>query len=153
MAQFNGGGGVERFLLGSHSIYKYAVLHARKCGCNKDEKDIRGKWKGKGGVSDVYDDVELSFPDAKVSEKLSIGGACYYLFPNKDLIVNGGVVVGKLVGYHIEMMKTFVLSDVDLPNICRRVPDSCAVVLGKVFLWFRRVYQTSYLVKTSRSIS
>ena len=101
----------------------------------------------------MYDDVELSFPDAKVSEKLSIGGACYYLFPNKDLIVNGGVVVGKLVGYHIEMMKTFVLSDVDLPNISRRVPDSCAVVLGKVFLWFRRVYQTSYLVKTSRSIS
>ena len=136
MEQFNGGGGADDsgLLLGSHSIRKYAATHARKCGCNKDEKDIRGRWKGKGRVSDVYDDVELPFPDAKVAEKLSIGGACYYLFPNEDLIVNGGVV-DEVVGNHIEMMRTFVLSEV-VPNIRRRVPDSCAVVLGKAFLWF-----------------
>ena len=111
-------------------------MHARKCGgCNKDGREGH-PWKveRKGRVSDVYDDVELPFPDAKVAEKLSIGGACYYLFPNEDLIVNGGVV-DKAVGNHIKMMKTFVLSEV-VPNICRRVPDSCAVVHEKAFLLF-----------------
>ena len=52
--------------LGSHSIRKYAATHARRCGVTMDEKDIRGRWKGKGRVSDVYDDVELPYPDAKV---------------------------------------------------------------------------------------
>ena len=33
------------------------------------------------------------------------------------------------------MMKTFVLTQV-VPNICKRVPDSCALVLGKALLWF-----------------
>ena len=33
------------------------------------------------------------------------------------------------------MMKTFVLTQV-VPNIRGRVPDSCALVLGKAFLWF-----------------
>ena len=60
----NGGGGTDDsgLLLGSHSTRKYAATHAQKCGCNKDEKDIRGRCKGKGRVSDVYDDVELPFP-------------------------------------------------------------------------------------------
>ena len=78
----------------------------------------------------------------------------YLLFPNEDLILNGGVV-DEAVGNHIEMMKTFVLSEV-FPNISQRVPDSCAIIIGKAFLWFLsirlRVHQTSYL-KTSRSIS
>ncbi|KAI2501964.1 hypothetical protein MHU86_12517 [Fragilaria crotonensis] len=102
-------------LLGSHSIRKYAATHARKCGCNKDEKDIWGRWKSKGQVSDVYDDVELPYPDAKVAEKLCIGGACFYLFPNEDSSVNGGVV-DDAAGANIEMMKTFVLTQV-VPNI------------------------------------
>jgi hypothetical protein len=34
-------------LLGSHSIRKYAAMHAMKCGCNKDEKEIRVRWKSK----------------------------------------------------------------------------------------------------------
>ena len=46
-------------LLGSHSIRKLAAAHVRKCGISKDDKDIRSRWKGKGRVSDVYDDVEL----------------------------------------------------------------------------------------------
>jgi hypothetical protein len=54
-------------LLGSHSIWKNAATHARKCGCNKDEKDIQGRWKSKGQVLDVYDDVELPYTDAKVA--------------------------------------------------------------------------------------
>ncbi len=121
-------------LLGSHSIRKYAATHARKCGCNKDEKDIRGRWKSKGRVSDVYDDVELPYPDAKVAEKLCFGGACFYLFPNEDANVNGRVV-DAAIGNNIEMLKTFVLTQV-VPNIRRRVPESCALVLGKAFLWF-----------------
>jgi hypothetical protein len=119
---------------GNHSIRKYAATHARKCGCNKDEKDIRGRWKSKGQVSDVYDDVELPYPDAKVAEKLCIGGACFYLFPNEDANVNGGVV-DATIGNNIEMLKTSVLTHV-VPNINHRVPESCALVLGKVFLWF-----------------
>ena len=57
-------------LLGSHSVRKYAATYARRCGVTKEEKDIRGRWKGQGRVSDIYDDVELSYPDAKVAEKL-----------------------------------------------------------------------------------
>ena len=48
--------------------------------------------------------------------------------------MNGGVV-DAAVGNIIEMIKTFVLTQV-VPNIRRRVPDSCALVLGKAFLWF-----------------
>jgi hypothetical protein len=33
--------------LGSHSIQKYASTHVRRSGINKDEKDIRGRWKRK----------------------------------------------------------------------------------------------------------
>ena len=58
--------GATTVLLGSHSIRKYAATHARKCGCSKDEKDIRGRWKSKGRVSDVYDDVELPYSGAYV---------------------------------------------------------------------------------------
>jgi hypothetical protein len=53
-----------------NSIRKFAATHVRKCGISKDNKDIRGRWKGKGRVSDVYDDVELPYPDCKVAEKL-----------------------------------------------------------------------------------
>jgi hypothetical protein len=49
---------------------------------SKDDKDIRGRWKGKGCVSDVYDDEELPYPDCKVAEKLCIGGPCFYLIDN-----------------------------------------------------------------------
>ncbi|KAI2488930.1 hypothetical protein MHU86_25984 [Fragilaria crotonensis] len=41
--------------LGSHSIRKFAATHARRSGCTKDDKDIRGRWKSKARVSDVYE--------------------------------------------------------------------------------------------------
>ena len=41
--------------LGSHSIRKFAAAHTRRCGCSKDNKDIRGRWKSKARVSDVYE--------------------------------------------------------------------------------------------------
>jgi hypothetical protein len=43
-------------------------MFARRCGVTKDEKDIGGRCKGAGRVSDRYDDVELPYPDAKVAE-------------------------------------------------------------------------------------
>lgn len=105
--------------LGSHSIRKYASTFARSCGVTKDEKDIRGRWKGQGRVSDVYDDVELPYPDAKVAEKLCGGGPCYYLCdPTLDTT----------------MMNSFVLSHV-VPNIKKRLPESACLVLGKALLW------------------
>jgi hypothetical protein len=57
-------------LLGIHSIRKFASTRARKCGCTKDEKDIRGRWKSRGRVSDVYDDVELPYPGASCECRL-----------------------------------------------------------------------------------
>ncbi|KAI2511670.1 hypothetical protein MHU86_2736 [Fragilaria crotonensis] len=112
-------GGDEVSMLGIHSIRKYAATFAQRCGVTKDEKDIRGQWKGSGRVSDVYDDVELPYPDAKVAEKLCGGGPCFYVSdPALDAT----------------MMNTFVLSHV-VPNIRKRLPDSACLVLGKALLW------------------
>ena len=111
--------GEQASMLGSHSIRKYAATFARRCGVTKDEKDIRGRWKGTGRVSDVYDDVELPYPDAKVAEKLCGGGPCFYVSdPTLDAT----------------MMNTFVLSHV-VPNIRKRLPESACLVLGKALLW------------------
>ena len=112
-------GAAELSLLGSHSIRKYAATFARRCGVTKDEKDIRGRWKGAGRVSDVYDDVELPYPDAKVAEKLCGGGPCFYVLDP---------------GLDATMMNTFVLSRV-IPNIRKRLPESTCLVLGKALLW------------------
>jgi hypothetical protein len=56
------------------------------------------------------------------------------LCPNEDANVNGGVV-DATIGNNIEMLTTFILTQV-VPNIRPRVPESCALVLGKAFLWF-----------------
>jgi Transcriptional activator of glycolytic enzymes len=117
-------------MLGSHSIRKFAATHARRSGCSKDDKDIRGRWKSKARVSDVYEDTELPFPDAKVAEKLCIGGACYYLFPEEL----SNTEVDEAGNSTIAMLKTFILSNV-VPNTRKRLPDSAALVLGKALLW------------------
>jgi hypothetical protein len=130
MADFNGSttnGGTDS--LGSHSIRKFAATHARKSGCSKDDRDIRGRWKSRARVSDVYEDTELPFPDAKVAEKLCIGGACYYLFSEE--LTNNAVDAGIST---IAMLKTFILSNV-VPNIRKKLPDSAALVLGKALVW------------------
>ena len=116
--------------LGSHSIRKFAATHARRSGCSKDDKDIRGRWKSKARVSDVYEDTELPYPDAKVAEKLCFGGACYYLFPEE--VTNIATEEGR--ESTAAMMKTYILSHV-VPNIRKRLPDSAALVLGKALLW------------------
>ena len=60
--------------VGSHSIRKYASTDVRNKGASKDEKDMRGRWKSGTLVSDVYNDIELPYPNAKVAALLCIGG-------------------------------------------------------------------------------
>lgn len=104
--------------LGSHSVRKYASSHARKGGSTKDEKDLRGRWKSSNRVSDVYDDVELPFPDAKVAALLCLGGPCKY-------------VVREDSGVTDEFILNYVT-----PHARTRVGDRVAVILGKALLWY-----------------
>ena len=106
-------------MLGSHSIRKYAAAFMQRCGVTKDEKDIKGRWKRSGRVSDVYDDVELPYPNGKVAENLCGGVPCFYV---SDATLDA------------TMMNTFVLSHVIL-IIRSRLPEFTCVVLGKALLW------------------
>jgi hypothetical protein len=108
--------------LGSHSVRKYAATHVRRCGVSKDEKDIRGRWKGKGRVSDFDKDIELPYPDAKVAEKLCVGRPCFYLIRENNGTCDASV------------LKTFILTNI-VPNLCQKVPESTAFVFGKAGLW------------------
>jgi hypothetical protein len=65
--------------VGSHSVQKLAATHSRKNWCTKDEKDIHGRWKKGRDISDVYEDIDLPYPDAKVAGRLCIGGPCKYV--------------------------------------------------------------------------
>jgi hypothetical protein len=72
--------------LGSHSVRKYASTTVRNLGASKDTKDIRGRWKSSNRVSDVYDNVELPFPDAKLAGLLCPGGPiCYAIMPGSGV--------------------------------------------------------------------
>ena len=69
----------------------------------------------------MYSDVELPYPDAKVAEKLCLGGPCFYLIDTD-------------VCEDVAMMNQFILSHV-LPNVKKRLPDAPTLVLGKAVLW------------------
>ena len=114
----DGDGDTELSLLGSHSIQKYAATFAQRCGVTKNKKDIRDRWKGAGRVSNVYDDVELPYPDAKVAEKMFGGGPYFYVLDP---------------GLDSTMMNTFVLSRV-VPNIRTQLPELAYLVFGKALL-------------------
>jgi hypothetical protein len=81
-----------------------------------DKMDIQGCGKDKGHVSDVYDDVELPYPDCKVAEKLGFGGLCFYLIDN--------------TADDSTILMTFISTKV-VPNICQRLPASACLVLGE----------------------
>ena len=66
-------------------------------------------------VSDVYDDIELPFPDAKVAGKLCVGRPCKYV------IKDGSGVTDDFLLQHV------------VPNICTRFPAEVAKV------WYRLV--------------
>ncbi len=44
--------------LGSQSIRKRPPTHARRSGCTRGDKDLRGQWKPKSRVLDIYDDTK-----------------------------------------------------------------------------------------------
>jgi hypothetical protein len=118
--------------LGSHSIRKYAASHARGCMMRNDDIDTRGRWKCTKRVSNVYVDVLLPYVDAKVAEKLCIGGPCYYLFP-EEVRVGGDGVVDVNEG-NLAVMRAFILSKV-VPNIRQRFSESVSLIFGKAILW------------------
>jgi hypothetical protein len=71
-------------------------------------------------VSDVYNDVELPYPDAKVAAVLCGGGPCID-------VTNTAVDAA--------MMNSFILGHV-VPNVRKRLPESaCLVLVGKALMW------------------
>jgi hypothetical protein len=108
--------------LGSHSIRKFGATHVCRCECSKDEKDIWGQWKGKGRVSDMYDDVALPYPDAIVAGKLCFGGACIY-----DNCDEYGAFKKSVINN--------VLLIIVVPNTKKKLPELVSLVLGQLLLW------------------
>jgi hypothetical protein len=122
----------DRGRLGSHSNRKYASTHCRKNGCSKDEKELRGRWKKGKRVADVYDDVDLPFPDAKVAGKLCMGGPCKYVVKE-----GSGVTDNFLLEYVV-------------PHVRTRYSDGVAKILGKALLWLIFSPHSDYLPQALR---
>jgi hypothetical protein len=98
-------------------VRKYASTTVRNNGATKDEKDIRGRWKSSTRVSDIYDDVELPFPDAKLAGMLCPGGPIRY-----------GIVPGSGV------TRAFIVDRV-VPKIGAKFGGDVAYVFGTALLW------------------
>ena len=66
--------------VGTHSIRKFASTWALQLGCSDGWIEIRGRWKGGRGGRTVnrYISVKQLTVDARVAEKLCIGGAVKY---------------------------------------------------------------------------
>ena len=103
--------------LGTHSVRKLSSTHARRSGASKDDRDIRGRWKGKTRVGDRYDDVELPWPDIKVAQMLCMGGACKYIIKRDSGVSN-----------------SFVFEFV-VPNIRKRFCDEVTLLFGIALLY------------------
>jgi hypothetical protein len=114
---FNGHDDFAETKLGSHSVRKYASTTVRNLGATKDEKDIRGRWKSSTCVSDVYDDVKLPFPDAKLAGLLCPGGPIRYA-----IMAGSGVTRASI-------------EDRVVPKIKAKFGRDVAYVLGSAILW------------------
>ena len=102
--------------VGTHSIRKLASTFARLLGISKDDRDTRGRWKGRKRVSDVYDDVQLDYVDARVAATLSPGGVCHYV------IADPGVT-------------SEWIAETVTPQINAVFGTALAVLFGKAILW------------------
>ncbi len=102
--------------LGTHSLRKFASTWARRNGASKDEKDYRGRWKVTR-VSDVYDDVELPYPDAKVASLLCVGGPCSYR------VKEGANVTDLWIRENV------------VPRTTATYDNELALITGKAILW------------------
>ena len=79
-------------LLGAHLIRKFGATRVWQCGATRDDHDIRGRWKQKQSVGDVYNDVELPWPDMKLATYLCIGGPCKYKIKKESDINNNFIL-------------------------------------------------------------
>ena len=99
----------------------------------------RNRWRGR--VSDIYDDIEQPYPDAKAAEKLIIGRPCFYL-----ICENNG-------NFNESAMKWFILTNV-VPNMCKKIPDSATLVFGKaIFGYFFHPLLTIFAFQLSKKVS
>ena len=117
-------------MLGTHSNRKYASTHTRASGVSKDDRDLRGRWKGKGRVADKYDDVELPYVDAKVAGSLCMGGPCKY------------TIIDKYVNDH------FILNYV-VPNMKERVSKNVCIILGTALLYYCFTHEANGQIRPS----
>ena len=88
--------------LSSHSWRKRGSNNTRKAGATRDEKDHRGRWKGKKRVSDCYDNVELPWPDVKMAGLLCPGGPCKY-------VIDKDVTMFKCVSFLSTSLTNFII--------------------------------------------
>ena len=112
-------------LLVAHSVQKYAATWSRSNGISKDDKDHRGRWKNKQ-ISDIFNDVQLDWPDAKVASVLCPGGVCSYV------CIDNAVTP--------EWIATNVT-----PNITATFGQQVAVLLGCSLLWLAHSENRAYL--------
>jgi hypothetical protein len=103
--------------LGSHSFRKYASTDSRNKGASKDERDLRGRWKSSARIADVYDDIELPYPDAKVAAMLCPGGPIKYKIRDDSNVTE-------------EFITNYVV-----PNTTARLGNEAGLVIGKAVLW------------------
>jgi hypothetical protein len=106
---------------GTHSIRKYSTTRARNSGCSKDECEVRGQWRRRR-QQDVYTDVCLPWPDAKVAKSVCKGGPIHYFVKESS-----------------GMSEEWILENV-VPQISSKYSRSAALVLGRGLLW--RIFDT-----------
>ena len=119
--------------LGTHSVRKLAATHCRRSGGSKDERDIRGRWKGRSRVGDRYDDVELPWPDIKVCQMLCIGGPCKYKI-NADSGVSNAFILEHVVS-----------------NIRKRFSDDVALIFGTALLYYAYADESNHVPNVIKS--
>ena len=94
-------------LLGAHLIRKFRATRVQQCGAMRDDCGISGRWKQKRSFSDVYDDVELPWPDMKHATYLCTGGPCKYKIKKESGIDNYFILFYFIVYYggYIDMLQ------------------------------------------------
>ena len=118
---------------GTHSMRKFATTFARRNGCNKDDTDLRARWKGKGRQQDDYSDTTLPYPDAKVCAALCKGGPVHYKVRENSGISNQWIL------------------DFVVPNTRSQYCESVSLVLGRALLW--RIFDPEESEKVPASIT
>lgn len=104
--------------VGTHSFRKFPSTYARRNGASQDDVENRGRWK-RARVVNVYIDVNLPYPDAKVAGILCVGGPCAY-------------VLREGCGISDEWLATHVVPSLALRS---RISPKVSLVLAKPVLW------------------